>query len=51
VISDLATWNSVLVPLGDPIDEGDGTETLVFEDVQAGGVRRFAREQLTLSLP
>ena len=42
--SDLVIWNSVLVPLGDPIDEGDGTETLVFEDVQAGGVRRFARE-------
>jgi len=49
--SDLATWNSVLVPFGDPVDEGDGTETLVFEDVQAGGVKRFAREQLTLSLP
>lgn len=48
---DLINWEEVLLPLGSPVDHGDGTETLIFEDGQAGGLRRFARERVTLSSP
>lgn len=48
---DLVSWESVLVPTGAPIDHGDGTQTLTFEDLAPSGAHRFAREHVTLSSP
>ena len=51
--STLHDWSPVLVPFGDPIDNGDGTETLVYED-QVGlpvASPRFGRVRVTLASP
>ncbi len=49
--SDLISWSEVLVPLGVPIDHGDGTETVVFEDAAPSSAPRFGRIRVTLSPP
>jgi hypothetical protein len=49
--SDLVSWSAVEVPLGVPIDHGDGTETVVFEDSEAATAKRFGRMRVTLSSP
>jgi len=48
---DLVSWSRVDQAMGAPVDHGDGTQTLVFEDVAEGGVRRFGRGQVILSSP
>ena len=48
---DLVSWSRVDQAMGATVDHGDGTQTLVFEDVAEGGVRRFGRGQVTLSSP
>ena len=49
--STLVDWTEVLIPLGDPIDNGDGTETLVFEDETAAIGKRFGRVRVTQFSP
>ncbi len=49
--STLVDWSEGLTPLGDPLDNGDGTETLVFEDETAGTGPRFGRVRVTLQPP
>ena len=49
--SDLVSWSAVEVPLGVPIDHGDGTETVVFEDSEAATAKRFGRMRVTLTSP
>ncbi len=48
---DASTWIEVLVPLEDAIDNGDGTETLVFEDSVPSGDVRFGRTRATMVAP
>jgi len=49
--SDLTSWEEVLLPVSAPIDHGDGTATLVFEDPVPAGAQRFARVRVTLTPP
>ena len=49
--SDLVSWSEVSLPMGVPVDHGDGTETLVFEDVGPATAKRFGRMRVTLSSP
>jgi hypothetical protein len=47
----LVSWAEVLVPVGGPIDHGDGTETVIFEDTEPASAQRFGRVRVTLSPP
>ena len=50
--SDLVSWREVAVPLEAPIDHGDGTVTLIYEDDGAmGSLHQFARHRVILSAP
>jgi len=49
--SDLVSWAPRLVPIGVPLDHGDGTETLVFEDTRPFSACRFGRMRITLLSP
>ena len=51
VCGDLASWVATPVPTGEPIDHGDGTETVVYEDPVGAGASRFARLRVTLMSP
>jgi len=49
--SNLLDWSEVLVPVGPPLDHGDGTETVVFEDDGPPATSRFGRIRVTLLPP
>ncbi|MFT4546726.1 MAG: hypothetical protein ACI9MB_000670 [Verrucomicrobiales bacterium] len=49
--SDLVGWTEAALPVGNPTDHGDGTETLTFRDTQkmVDSLRRFIRVQMVLT--
>jgi hypothetical protein len=49
--SDLALWSTVLQPVGAPIDHGDGSETVTYEDPAPSAGQRFGRLRVTLTPP
>lgn len=49
--NDLEGWSAPIPSSGTPIDHGDGTETLVFEDSVTNSDQRFGRIRVALSSP